>query len=1169
MSFTVTDDKLNPQMLFKDRLDDDGVDHELDHELNNELNDDMMDQKNFSFARSNDNDDILDEFLDQRVYDNVVDYTPEKLDFLEFYSPDNNFDVDNSHNYTANAINPNPNPYLNANHSSGSGFYDSGSMNNSPFKPNHRPFKSEVDSHASSLVPAHDLSSSNRKELNEYDSLREQVSHLKFGKYDMKVTTDSMHPDADLLDFSPETMNKLPYKLAVSELPTYSRVETQIKVTFNLNPCPPQNLLHIPQDLIAKNKFCLSEELNSLSPLILKNLLYMDCYVLTSNLEKSCNICSKCIKREQKRASRRRTGLDEVLDLPQISPNGVVKNNPNTWADEHMIKKAIMFNCKEIVSFPPPNGLNEEDKSIELCGRIICYCRHHQESSGFKLLFVIKDVNNNVVAKQLSSNIMIMDRKKSTGTSASSISNPTPVPSTTTHTPVPSNSSSNHHSHSNGHNPFIKRELSPGLEDLHPISPNSIDESSDLTTNESDRNLKRKKLSIDDSNNSTNPMYNGSINGFSPVSNSDTNTNTSSINNPAQFMPNPSHKPSSRIPDLLSTATAANNSLLSSNSLNAANNSLPNVPTILRIIPAQGPVRGGIEITLLGFNFNPNLAVKFGSNAALATHCWSETTIVTYLPPAAQPGQVLVTFETFENILTNQQQQIFTYTDDTDKQLIELALQIVGLKMNGKLEDAKNIAKRIVGNDNDSADGNGSTQGNATHGTNEAMEWFNNAQGIVEKLTKLNYSTEEVLVNFLKLVDLPNCPIIIPNWQLTNTEGQTLLHLSTIKNYKYLIKFLINHGCKIDLQDNQGLTPLFYAGINGQRDLMDLFISCKANLNLRLSNDKTLKDYCDLNVIDVLQESGGDNAGNVEGGSRNAKFDTSNSSNVIPDTRTTFERSSSIDSLNSMFEMKGLHISKMVPESMDNDAEFADSEYSEYDGYESSINDLRQSEEDVSSFGDEYEVEDEEFDNDDEGEETDHVRVDSHHDETTDDNRTSETETEASNEKSKGLWQKVKNVFNNSDDELPNYDELFPFGPSRGSRPKTTVERELNEKTMIDTAGSSAVVGSSSITDTAAAPASASASTEDKDKEDLSDSSEDMIISYINHPRKTVENDKMLIFFWVPILIMIISLFISISVIGYKFETIETVKKFLRDSLGNLMVGNERIKRVFRDRVNV
>lgn len=998
------------------------------------------------------NDDILDEFLDQRVYENIG-FSPDKLEFVEFYdgSPPKFDDPspisDQNQNYNYN-------------------------YNYSDISPSQEDQSFETNDHKQPpRISESGLS---------YESLRDEIAKLKFGKYDMKVVPDHMEPEPGLLDFSPEAMSNLPYSLSVMDLPDYSRVETQIKIQFNMNPPPPQNLLHIPQDLISKNKFCLYDELIDLNPIILKNLLYMDCYVLSSDLTKSCNVCSKCIKREQKRASRRRLGMEDTTELPQMSPHGIVKNNPNAWADEKMLKKAIIFNCKEIVSFPPPNSLNNS-KSIELSARIICYCRHHQENKGFKLLFVIRNFEGKVVAKQLSTNITIMDRKKPMGTGSRSTS------------VVGSSINVNESSPSIGRQqsqtkiPYVKSEITDD-DLLHPISPNSIDESSDLTTNESSsRNLKRKKLSIDDSNHSNNPMYNGSTNGFSPVSNSDTNT---SINN-QQLGKNVYHKGPARIPDSI-------------------NPSLSNSPTILRIIPAEGPIRGGIEVTLLGFNFNSNLAVKFGANLALATHCWSDTTMVTYLPPASQPGQVLVTFEDHEHLMTNQQQQIFTYTDDTDKQLIELALQIVGLKMNGKLEDAKNIAKRIVGNDSQGNSNNPSVSNSNAISPNNgmnysgALEWFSNAQGIVEKLTKLNYSTEDVLINFLKLVDLPNCPIVIPNWQLSNNEGQTLLHLSTIKSYSKLIKFLINHGCKLDLQDNQGLTPLFYASINGQRDLIDLYIRCKANTQLRLSNDKTIMDYCDMNVMDMFSEKSNDD-------------ELSNDSQYL-------QKSGSIDSLNSLFEMKGLHVSKMVPEKFSNESDFADSEFSaDYD-----ISDV----EDEISF--------------DEGINHDHS-FGASGSETSITNETDVIESASDNEtdvgstgRSSGIWQKVKNVFNNSDDDLPTYEDLFPFGPSvSSSKPKSTIERQLNR----------------------------SQTNKDEAKEELSDSSEEMMISYINHPRKTVENDKMLIFFWVPIMLIIISLFISVSMFGYKFEKIENVKTIIRDGLGNLMVGNERIKRVFSEGV--
>ena len=59
------------------------------------------------------------------------------------------------------------------------------------------------------------------------------------------------------------------------------------------------------------------------------------------------------------------------------------------------------------------------------------------------------------------------------------------------------------------------------------LSPNSLDESASealATTDYETRGVKRKKLSVDDSFNTTsNPMYNG-FSGYSPMSNSDTNT---------------------------------------------------------------------------------------------------------------------------------------------------------------------------------------------------------------------------------------------------------------------------------------------------------------------------------------------------------------------------------------------------------------------------------------------------------------------------------------------------------------------------------------------------------------------------------------------------------------------------------------------------------------------
>lgn len=1152
--------------------------------------------------------DILDEFLDQRVYDSITNSPEPDLinddlnddDLNGNFTYNQHLDVDYSdfgllkdqdanfkhQTMQPNQINDNTSSSLEGANGTINGTMN-GTMNGSAAGSGSGSGSgsyNSMDDNISSNTNATNISNHNNgklfkeySSLNDFEYVRDEVTKLKFGNINMNPCPKTINVlDPSYLDFSPKVMNSLPYKLQLSNIPTYSRVETQIKLKFNLYPPPPELLLHIPQDLISKNKFCLSNDFNSLNDILLKNLLYLDAYVLTSDGKTSCNICSRCIKREQKRASRRKIEGENNSSINTNNSNNNNNNNSynddkaksNAWANENMMKKALIFNCKEIVSFPSPSGLNDESKSLELSARIICYCRHHKESEGFKLLFVVKNNKNEVVAKQLSSPIMIMDRKKTNCNGISNTNNNksevslqnsgfnSVANSSTNLQALEFNSSKrssisvkrelddnegrnnnnsanhNHYNDNNSHNHFNNLTMNHVTNSMNnndismfssinvtpnnsnetkmtPMSPNSIDESESQTntdSNDINRSTKRKKLSVDDSLNiSNNPMFNGST-GFSPISNSDT-----SVTN--QF-----HSQTTK-PQATFSPTA--------------NQQLSNLPTIQRIIPAQGPIRGGIEVTLLGFNFRPGLSVKFGANQALATHCWSETTIVTYLPPATFAGQVLVSFENHDNVMVGRNQQIFTYTDDTDRQLIELALQIVGLKMNGKLEDAKNIAKRIVGNDGST--GSPRSPNNTPVQTNQngnyKNDWFDNAHKAVEALTKSDLATEEILISFLSLVDLPNCPIIIPNWQLCNEQGQTLLHLATIKNYSNLIKFLITHGCKIDIQDNQGLTPLFFASICGYRNLMNIFIDCKSNWNLKLSNDKYLKDYCDLNVVDVF----------------NDLSEIEQDESQEEDFGTLVNKSGSLDSLNSMFTMNyGTHVSKMVTPTNpniiktnnnkpsivydDGSEEYADSEFeSEDDHFNQSI----RSEED-------YEIDDDLY--------TEATSVTSSS--TIIQNPDSQTSSRDGEDTS--IWQKVKNVFGNDeegevDKSLPSYDDLFPFGQSFGGKPKTIIEQTLNNETQQQsmTKSSNETVEDAGVT---------------------SDSSEDMVVSYINHPRKTVENDKMLLFFWFPVLVFIVGLFFMGSM-GYKFAAIESCKTFMRNTLGNVMVGNERIDMVFENNI--
>ena len=830
------------------------------------------------------------------------------------------------------------------------------------------------------------------QELKLYEESKKHLMNVKFGLNDdskyihhsnvgYRYTTaptvsNSEDPDVTTTLLPPEyqeayfkSTDSFPYKLKLQNLPTHSRVETQIKLDLTVTPAPSQFLLHIPRDVITKPKFTLAE--NQLGDDIKPHLLYLDVFVVGAesqshstpsgsgshdNKIKSCNVCKRCMRRELKRASRRKAGL--------------VDDSTN-W-DINVPKRAIIINCKEIVSFPAPSG-NSNERKLELLSRIVCYCRHHQELNGFTILMFLKNAEGEVVGKVASTPILIMDRKKSIKSGSNSISANEVVSSSITQSetirapamlnndnrvrtsPKPSNNSYNDSSSDvsavtstttcNIHDVSNQNSNANLLDMMTSATPKSASNSntnllntngkkgmfsslfsfdpSNILGDESTRQVKRQKRPWAQSESTTYfeninqqraPAHNhgpNSLSGNTPIIGSSTHskqqsdTNISIKREEVSPMSSDSLSPhnnmissagsvfsatpeQNRVYDQLAHLTPPSNT---DDFMKEPNNDVgmmdlnddigmnlgmdmniqlnpQDSPVIRRIIPAQGPIRGGIEITLLGSNFKAGMDVKFGSNTALATQCWSDSTIVTYLPPASQAGPVVVTFDdpSYNLMNNNTAHQIFTYTDDTDRQLIELALQIVGLKMNGKLEDAKNIAKRIVGNNQmDGTGGSGAasnpnsvapstTQNSGMTQMHQQLQlnWMAVASEKIKELSKSSLNHEEILIKFLNMVRIPNSLISSPNWAVCNSEGQTMLHLACFKNYRKLTRFLISSGSKIDYTDMNGFTPLHFAFISGNRKIINMLLKFKANVSNKLDNGIMLSEIADNNVLDLI-----------------------------------------------------------------------------------------------------------------------------------------------------------------------------------------------------------------------------------------------------------------------------------------------------------------------------
>lgn len=342
-------------------------------------------------------------------------------------------------------------------------------------------------------------------------------------------------------------------------------------------------------------------------------------------------------------------------------------------------------------------------------------------------------------------------------------------------------------------------------------------------------------------------------------------------------------------------------------------------PRISRLIPGEGPVHGGIEVTVLGENFIPDLVCVFGDSAAVPTHFWSSNTLVCVLPPSANPGPVVVGIKGVPlTVESGTGLQLFTYKDDSDRSLLELALQVVGLKMTGRLEDASAVAMRIVGNGNN-------TNGASPHGSRNPSPSANGAGGPTDTeglFSRMNAATASVysspapsrpssrahsrrasivtlangssspntstatlplpytgpggetrnfegtVIKFLSLLDLdpslipgsaPSLPLAQPPISHSNAQEHTLLHLATVLGFHRLVQFLLARNVDIDSPDRNGFTALHFAALYGRVAICRQLIDAGAHPAMRNLAGKTpldiAEDRDDVDVAEILQRA--------------------------------------------------------------------------------------------------------------------------------------------------------------------------------------------------------------------------------------------------------------------------------------------------------------------------
>ncbi|KAI8374611.1 uncharacterized protein BYT42DRAFT_413217 [Radiomyces spectabilis] len=250
-------------------------------------------------------------------------------------------------------------------------------------------------------------------------------------------------------------------------------------------------------------------------------------------------------------------------------------------------------------------------------------------------------------------------------------------------------------------------------------------------------------------------------------------------------------------------------------------------PQLERLVPSQGPTYGGVEVTVLGSGFYRGLTCLFGEHPATTVY-WNPNTLVCVLPPAAHPGPVVVSFKEHPLVIEGQDVALFTYYDASDQALLELALQVVGLKMTGKLHDAKHIAMRIVqGDQQPSSSSNQHQSSSSQH--------------------QYSMDIEQQVMKALETLDAPD---IVH----ANPSGHTLLHLAVMLDYRDLVQALVAkiRPEELDHPDRNGFTALHFACWRGSHLLTKILLKAGANPEATCSLGTALEVAKSNNVIKML-----------------------------------------------------------------------------------------------------------------------------------------------------------------------------------------------------------------------------------------------------------------------------------------------------------------------------
>lgn len=216
------------------------------------------------------------------------------------------------------------------------------------------------------------------------------------------------------------------------------------------------------------------------------------------------------------------------------------------------------------------------------------------------------------------------------------------------------------------------------------------------------------------------------------------------------------------------------------------------IPILDTITPRQASTCGGNKVTITGKGFHGNLVLMFGNRAAI-TICWSTTVIHCILPPAEQPGSVIISFKEYSLIIASQYPPLFHYIEQDSKSILDLALQITGFN----------------------------------------QQYTNNTE-----------------IEVIHILSQSRCVL-----DHTNNGGQNLLHLASYFNYVHLIRFLVSRNSNLIFsQDTNGLSALHFSCQTKSTDAICILLKYGSDIALRSSIGTPMELVSGLLALDMSED---------------------------------------------------------------------------------------------------------------------------------------------------------------------------------------------------------------------------------------------------------------------------------------------------------------------------